>query len=80
MYNTFEEIDNWLKNTKEAGVTEIAFDVEDNWYKKHMKENKEYILKFYDYVMEEYPKYGINSCELYERLQQIEAMKQNGTI
>lgn len=72
--DTFEEIDNWLKNTQHAGVKNIAFDVEDNWYKANInEETKKYVYNFYNYVKQEYPKYGIITCELYERLQQLEA-------
>lgn len=74
--DSISEIDNWLLKTKEAKIKNIAFDIEDNWYKKNRNDIPKYIYTIFDYVMNEYSKYGIKSCELYERARDMKDSRQ----
>lgn len=65
--DSLREVKQWLKKTAEAGVYNIAFDIEDNWFKENRENIPQYIYVVCDFVFECFRQYGIESCELYER-------------
>lgn len=65
--DTLEEIQNWLKMTVDAGIYDIAYDIEDNWYKNNRDNVPQSIIDLADYIWEHHKDYGIRTCELYER-------------
>lgn len=65
--DTLEEIRNWLTMTYESGVRDIAFDVEDTWFKTNRQEIPVHIYELCDYIWDNYLSYNLLSCEIYER-------------
>ena len=71
------EVKNWLQKTYDAGIKHIAFDVEDNWFKKNRNKIPPYLYVICDFVFDCYRQYGIESCELYERAYNLRADREN---
>ncbi len=71
------EVKTWLKKTYEAGITDIAFDIEDNWFKEHRDNIPQFIYVIYDFVVECYKLYNIKTCELYERASNLKMDRAN---
>ena len=71
------EIKNWLQKTYEVGIKNIAFDIEDNWFKENREDIPQYIYVIFDFVYECYKQYKIESCELYERAYNLKADREN---
>lgn len=65
--DNISEINKWLTKSKEIGIKNITVDIEDNWYKTHINKIPKYIYQLLDYILNSYEKYGMKSCELYER-------------
>ena len=65
--DSLTEVKNWLQKTYNAGIHDIAFDIEDNWFKSRRNNIPQYIYVIFDFVSECYKQYKIDSCELYER-------------
>ncbi len=62
-----EEIQSWLMKTYQTGIRDIAYDIEDNWYKENRQEIPESIFDLADYIWDCHSDFGIATCELYER-------------
>lgn len=75
--DSLKEIKNWLRKTYEAGITNIAFDIEDNWFKENREKIPQYIYVIYDFIMENYKQYNIETCELYERAYNLNVDREN---
>ena len=75
--DSLSEVKNWLKKTYEAGITNVAFDIEDNWFKEHRKKIPQYVYVICDFVFECYRQYGIDTCELYERASNLKIDREN---
>ena len=71
------EVKNWLQKTYEAGITNIAFDIEDNWFKEHRNNIPQYIYVIFDFINECYKQYNIETCELYERAYNLKVDREN---
>ena len=65
--DSWTQIKNWLNMTQEAGIKDIAFDIEDNWFKANREQVPESVYEMLDFVYNHYGEFGMNSCELYER-------------
>lgn len=65
--DSWTQIKNWLNMTQEAGIKDIAFDIEDNWFKANRENIPESVFEMMDFVYNNYGEFGLNSCELYER-------------
>ncbi len=65
--DNLSEVKLWLKKTREIGIRNIAFDIEDNWFKANRDNIPQHIAVICDFVFECYKQYGIESCESYER-------------
>lgn len=65
--DSLHEVKNWMKKTYEAGIKNIAFDIEDNWFKEHRDNIPQYIYVIFDFVYKSYSQFNLDSCELYER-------------
>ena len=65
--DSLHEVKNWMKKTYDSGIRNIAFDIEDNWFKENRENIPRYMYVIFDYVHECYRQYNLNSCELYER-------------
>ena len=65
--DNISEINKWLEKSKEIGIKNITVDIEDNWYKAHITKIPTYVYQLLDYILNSYEKYGMKSCELYER-------------
>ncbi len=61
------EIQDWLMKTYESGIRDIAYDIEDNWFKENRNNIPKHVSDLADYIWDCYKDYGIKSCELYER-------------
>ncbi len=75
--DSLSEIKNWLKKTYEAGITNVAFDIEDNWFKEHRTKIPQYVYVICDFIFECYRQYGIETCELYERASNLKIDREN---
>ncbi|MCD7779169.1 MAG: radical SAM protein [Candidatus Gastranaerophilales bacterium] len=75
--DNLSEVKNWLQKTYEAGIKNIAFDIEDNWFKAHKDNIPKYIYIIFDFVSECYKQYNIESCELYERAYNLKVDREN---
>lgn len=75
--DSLSEVKNFLKKTYEAGVRNIAFDIEDTWFKEHRDNIPQYIYVICDFVFECYRQYNIDSCELYERASNLKIDREN---
>ncbi len=75
--DSLSEVKNWLKKTYEAGITNVAFDIEDNWFKEHREKIPQYVYVISDFVFECYRQYGIDTCELYERASNLKIDREN---
>ena len=65
--DSLSEVKNWMKMTYEAGIKNIAFDIEDTWFKKNRYNITQYVYVICDFIFECYRQYNLDSCELYER-------------
>ena len=63
--------------TRDAGIRDIAFDIEDNWFKAHRDNIPQYIYVIFDFVYDGYKQYDIESCELYERAYNLRVDREN---
>ncbi len=75
--DSLSEIKNWLQKTYDAGIRNIAFDIEDNWFKEHRENIPQYIYVIFDFVFDCYKQYNIDSCELYERAYNLKVDREN---
>lgn len=75
--DSLSEVKNFMKKTYEAGVRNIAFDIEDTWFKEHRDNIPQYIYVICDFVFECYRQYNIESCELYERASNLKIDREN---
>ncbi len=75
--DSLAEVKNWLKQTYEAGITDIAFDIEDNWFKEHRNNIPQYVYVISDFVFECYRQYNLKTCELYERASNLKIDREN---
>ncbi len=75
--DSLSEVRNWLKMTYDAGITNVAFDIEDNWFKENRNNIPQYIYVICDFVFECYRQYNIESCELYERASNLKIDREN---
>lgn len=75
--DSLKEVKNWLQKTYEAGVRNIAFDIEDNWFKARRNNIPQYIYVIFDFVNDCYKQYKIESCELYERAYNLKVDREN---
>ena len=71
------EIKNWMKKTYDAGIRNIAFDIEDNWFKANRDNIPKYIYIIFDFVNNSYSQFNIDSCELYERASNLKIDREN---
>lgn len=65
--DSFEEVKQWLEQCQESKVKYMAFDIEDNWFKANRDNIPQKIYDLFDYVVQNYMHYGIESYQLYER-------------
>ena len=65
--DSWTQLKNWLNMTQEAGIKDIAFDIEDNWFKANREQVPEEVFEMMEFVYNNYREFGLNSCELYER-------------
>ncbi len=65
--DNFEEITNWLKKTYAVGIRDIAYDIEDNWFKHNRDNIPAHIYELCDYIWDNYRSFNLLTCELYER-------------
>ena len=77
MNDSLSEVKKWLKMTAEIGIKDIAFDIEDNWFKENRNNIPQYIYVICDFVFECFRQYGIQSCELYERASNLKIDREN---
>lgn len=75
--DSFSEIKNFLKKTRESGIRNIAFDIEDTWFKEHRDNIPQYIYVIFDFVYECFGQFNIDSCELYERASNLKIDREN---
>ena len=75
--DNLHEIKNWMKMTYEAGIRNIAFDIEDNWFKANRNSIPQYIYVIFDFVFNSYQQYNLESCELYERASNLKIDRDN---
>ena len=75
--DSLSEVRNFLKKTYESGVRNIAFDIEDTWFKEHRDNIPQYIYVICDFVFECYGQFNIDSCELYERASNLKIDREN---
>ena len=68
---------NFLKKTYESGIRNIAFDIEDTWFKEHRENIPQYIYVIFDFVYECFRQFNIDSCELYERASNLKIDREN---
>lgn len=71
-----DSIKKWLAMTSGAGIKDIAFDVEDSWFKENRSNIPQYMYELVDYIWDHYTEYGIRSCELYERASNLRKDRQ----
>lgn len=75
--DSLTEVKNWLQKTYDVGIRNIAFDIEDNWFKARRDNIPQYIYVIFDFVSECYKQYKIESCELYERAYNLKVDREN---
>lgn len=75
-----DEIKKWFKLTKKAGINDIAFDIEDNWFKANRNNIPPDIYNLCDFISNNYKDYGIKSCEFYERASNLQNERNNKFI
>ena len=75
--DSLSEVKNWLQKTYDVGIRNIAFDIEDNWFKARRHNIPQYIYVIFDFVSECYKQYKIESCELYERAYNLKVDREN---
>lgn len=75
--DSFSELKNFLKKTSESGIRNIAFDIEDTWFKEHRDNIPQYIYVIFDFVYECFGQFNIDSCELYERASNLKIDREN---
>lgn len=75
--DSLSEVKNWLQKTYDVGIRNIAFDIEDNWFKARRDNIPQYIYVIFDFVSECYKQYKIESCELYERAYNLKVDREN---
>jgi len=71
------EIKSWMQKTYDAGIRNIAFDIEDNWFKENRNNIPNYIYIIFDFVNNSYPQFNLESCELYERASNLKIDREN---
>ncbi len=75
--DSLHEVKNWMKKTYDAGIRNIAFDIEDNWFKTNRNNIPQYIYVIFDFVYKFYSQYKLESCELYERASNLKIDREN---
>ena len=75
--DSLSEVRNFLKKTYESGIRNIAFDIEDTWFKEHRENIPQYIYVIFDFVYECFRQFNIDSCELYERASNLKIDREN---
>ena len=75
--DSLSEVRNFLKKTHESGIRNIAFDIEDTWFKEHRDNIPQYIYVIFDFVYECFGQFNIDSCELYERASNLKIDREN---
>ena len=75
--DSLSEVKNWMKMTYEAGIKNIAFDIEDTWFKKNRYNIPQYVYVICDFIFECYRQYNLDSCELYERASNLKIDREN---
>lgn len=75
--DSLSEVKNWMKMTYEAGIKNIAFDIEDTWFKEHRDNIPQYVYVICDFIFECYRQYNLDSCELYERASNLKIDREN---
>ena len=75
--DSLHEIKNWMKKTYDAGIKDIAFDIEDSWFKSNRDNIPQYIYIIFDFVYKSYSQYKLESCELYERASNLKIDREN---
>lgn len=75
--DSLSEVKNWMKMTYEAGIKNIAFDIEDTWFKEHRDNIPQYVYVICDFIFECYKQYNLDSCELYERASNLKIDREN---
>lgn len=75
--DSLSEVRNFLKKTSEAGIRNIAFDIEDTWFKENRENIPQYIYVICDFVFECYRQFNLDSCELYERASNLKIDREN---
>ena len=75
--DSLSEVRNFLKKTSESGIRNIAFDIEDTWFKEHRDNIPQYIYVIFDFVYECFGQFNIDSCELYERASNLKIDREN---
>ena len=72
--DSLAEIKNFMKKTYDSGIRNIAFDIEDTWFKEHRENIPQYIYVIFDFVYECFRQFNIDSCELYERASNLKIL------
>lgn len=62
-----EDIKSWLIRTYDSGIRDIAFDIEDNWFKENRSQIPQHIYDLVDFIWDHHTEFNILTCELYER-------------
>ncbi len=75
--DSLSEVRTFLKKTYESGVRNIAFDIEDTWFKENRENIPQYIYVICDFVFECYRQFNLDSCELYERASNLKIDREN---
>lgn len=75
--DSLKEVKNWMKKTYDAGIRNLAFDIEDNWFKEHRNNIPQYIYVIFDFVYKSFSQYNLESCELYERASNLKIDREN---
>ncbi len=75
--DNLREVKNWMQMTYDSGIRNIAFDIEDNWFKENRKKIPKYIYVIFDFVNNCFKQYGLDSCELYERASNLKIDRDN---
>ncbi len=75
--DNLSEVKNWLQKTYNAGIKDIAFDIEDNWFKANRYKIPQYIYVIFDFVYNCHKQYKIETCELYERAYNLKVDREN---
>ncbi len=75
--DSLSEVKNFLKKTYESGIRNIAFDIEDTWFKENRENIPQYIYVICDFIFECFRQFNIDSCELYERASNLKIDREN---